>query len=557
MGRALTDVRATQDEGGRSAPGEGAQAAPAEGGQARLPGSGYVATGQRRRPAADQLAQVSAAAASLRAELAPKALWHRHRLFTIATILSFIPRILATLAFRPALLTADSFLYMREAVTGSLGLIRPSGYPFFLSLFSWLPHPLLLVTTAQHLMGIAIAAIVYGLLRYWGLPGWGACLAALPTLFDSHELALESFVLPDTLFCLVIMAGTALLLTRRAPRPWQCAAAALLFAYACLLRGNGLPLIVVVAVFLLVRRVGWKALTAAALAFAVPLAAYLLDFHAQYGRYNLTESDGMFLWSRTTSFANCAVIKPPADLRALCPDRDTSVFPARPAAPWSLTALLAEPTPSDYLWAGNAWWRHDAHPGINAYNNSLAMQFAVRAIEAQPFAYARVVGENVALTFLTTDRPLGVSDMTFTRYPRIARLPAAYQDDIRAYAGTTSNTTAVFPYAYFMLLYQQPVYFPGVIFLLIVLAGLYFVVRDWRQLGGPQLLPWGLAAASILLPAMLTQSLYRYTIVAIPLSCLALGLGFATRRGQARQGLAASSARSEAGPTASPAGGGQ
>jgi hypothetical protein len=493
-----------------------------------------VRTRELQVSAAGLLGSATAIASRLGAELTPRALWSRHRLMTIAVVVSLIPRILAGLAYRPALLTADSFVYMQEAVSGRLGEIRPAGYPWFLSLFGWLPHPLLVVTTAQHIMGIAVAAIVYGLLRYWGLPGWGACLAALPTLFNSHEVALESFILPDTLFCLVVLAATALLLSRRTPRPWQCALAALLLAYATVLRGNGLPLIAIVAVFMLIRRVGWKSLAAACVAFAVPVALYMVAFHSQYGRYNLTESDGMFLWSRTTSFANCAVIKPPADLLPLCPNRSTSVAPASPAPPWSVGALLAEPTPSDYLWASDAWWRHDARPGINAYNNSLGLRFAERAIAAQPLDYARVVAENVMLTFLTTDRPVGVSDMTFTPQPRIASLPSYYQHYIHAYTGTTSNTRAFFPYAYFVLLYQEPVYFPGVIFLLVTLAGLYFVLRAWRRLGGMQLLPWALAAASIVLPAMLTQSLYRYTIMAIPLACLAVGLGFATRRSAAR-----------------------
>ena len=116
------------------------------------------------------------------------------------------------------------------------------------------------MTTLQHLMGIAIAVIVYALLRYWGLPGWGASLAALPTLFDAREIALESYILPDTVFCLAILVTVALLLTRRTPRPWQCAAAGLLMAYASILRGNGIPLVVIVAAFMLIRRVGWRAL---------------------------------------------------------------------------------------------------------------------------------------------------------------------------------------------------------------------------------------------------------------------------------------------------------
>ena len=111
----------------------------------------------------------------------------------------------------------------------------------------------------------------------------------------------------------------------------------------------------------------------------------------------------MFLWSRTMSFANCAIIKPPADLVPLCPQNQPG-HPTSPAPAWSVSALLNERSPADYLWAPGAWYRHDAHPGINAYNNKLATQFAERAILAQPLDYLKTVGKEVFLTFFATDR---------------------------------------------------------------------------------------------------------------------------------------------------------
>ncbi len=485
------------------------------------------------RAAISPQAAMSAArrAAALRASragatIAPRSLWRSHRLFVILVLLSLLPRILAAAAFRPALLTADSFLYMKGAVTGIPGNIRPSGYSYFLRLFHGLPHTLLLVTTAQHLMGIGVAVIVYGLLRYWGLPGWGACLAALPTLFDARQIALESYILPDTLFCLVIMLAVALLLTKRTPRVWQCACAALLLAYASVLRGNGIPLVVAVAVFMLVRKVGWKALTVAAVVFAVPLLGYVGLFHRQYGQYNITSSDGIFLWSRTTSFANCAIIKPPPDLVPLCPDKEKSVaVPARTPA-WSVGALLSEPAPAKYLWASDVWWRHDADPGINARNNKLGLDFALDAIKAQPLDYLKVSARDVLLVFLATDRPQSQASLAFSTAPRISSLPSYYVSDLAKYAHTSGNTHAVNPYAFFMLLYQQPVYFPGIVFLLVLLTGLAGVIRNWRRWGGVQALPWVLAAISIVSPALVTQALYRYMIVAVPLACLAAGLAF-------------------------------
>jgi hypothetical protein len=460
------------------------------------------------------------------AALAPRALWRDHRLFTILVALALVPRVLAALAFRPALLTTDSFLYMIEAAQGTLGQIRPSGYSLLLDLLQPLPHPLLAVTIVQHLMGIAIAVTVYGMLRYWGLPAWGASLAALPTLFDPRQIALESYILPDTLYNLMLLLAAALLLTKRTPRLWQCALAGLFVSYVSVLRGNGLPLALIFAAFILIRRVGWRAFTAAAVTFAVPLLIYVLTFQAAYGQLNITESDGLFLWSRTTSFANCAIIKPPKELAPLCPNREKNVAPAGPAPAWSVTALLSEPTPADYLWAPDAWWRHDRYPGVNNYNNKLGMRFAIDAIEAQPLDYLRVSARDVLLLFLENDRPLTKTTMSFTATPHLARLPSFYAQDEFQYAGSRSNTYLVQPYAYFLFLYQEPVYFPGIVFFLVVVAGLAGVARQWRNWGGMAALPWALAVASIVLPALLTQSLYRYTIAAIPLACLAAGLTF-------------------------------
>jgi hypothetical protein len=516
--------------------------------------AGDAADGTGRRPLRDftwDPAAVTAWARGIAAAARPRALWRQHRPITILVLLSLLPRVLAALAFRPALLTADSFLYMQEATTGVLGVIRPSGYSLFLALLRPLPDTLLAVTTVQHLMGIAIAVIVYGLLRYRGLPAWGASLAAAPTLFDPREIALESFILPDTLYCLAIMVAVALLLTFRTPRPWQCAAAGLLFAYVAVLRGNGLPLLLLVAAFLLVRRVGWRALVAGAVACAVPLLGYALLFDAQHGQFNFTDSDGIFLWSRTTSFANCAIIKPPPKLQPLCPNRETSVrVPAHTPA-WSIPALVNAPTPADYLWASDVWWRHDAHPGIDAYNNKLGLEFALDAIKAQPLDYLRVSASNVLLLFLANDRPQTQATMSFTMKPHIAVLPSYYRHYLSAYAGTTTNTHPVQPYAYFLLLYQQPVWFTGVAFFLVVLAGLVGVLRRWRSWGGPAALPWALAVLSIVLPALITQSLYRYTIVAIPLACLAAGLAFVRPAGSAAgvsDGAAAALPASGSGP---------
>jgi hypothetical protein len=457
------------------------------------------------------------------------ALWRDHRLITVAVAMSLIPRLLAMLAFRPALFTPDSFAYLAEGAHPNLSQWHPSGYPLFLWLLSPF-HSLLLVTALQHLIGVAIAVVVYALLRRWGLPGWGATLAACPTLIDSRQVALESSILPDTCYALLLTAAVAVALIRRAPGPArpvpaQCAVAGALLFGAAILRGNGTPEMLALLAVLAVWRAGLRAMAAAAIAFTLPLLAYMGLFAAKYGNYALTNSDGMFMWSRTMSFADCSVIRPPAGLRMLCPDRQPD--PPRPAGPWSVPAMLGSPTPAAYLWAPGAWWRKDAQPGFNAANNALALHFSLDAIRAQPAGYARTVASGVMLTFLATDRTLNVRQLHFTPAPDVVALDRSQRRHLEAYGHVGSDTHPVEPYAYFLYLYQEPVYFPGIVFGLVLAAGLAGAARQWRRGGGPPALPWAVAALGIVVPVAVHEYHYRYAITVIPVACLAAGLAFA------------------------------
>ncbi len=462
-------------------------------------------------------------ARSVTASVAPAALWRNHRLFTIVACLSVIPRVIAALGFKPALLIQDSFDYMAEGVhLTPLSQLRPEGYPLLLRVLEPF-HSLLLVTTLQHLMGIGLAVIIYAVLRTRGLPAWGATLACVPTLFDSRQIWLESSILPDTLFTFVLMIAVAILIVRPRPAIWQAVIVGLLVAWASIIRGNGAPVFVIILIYLIIQRAGWRVLTACVAACAVPLAGYALMFYSEYGQLNITNSSGMFLWSRTMSFANCSIIKPPADLRALCPDAQPD-HPTSPAPPWSLSALLNERTPADYLWAKGAWYEVDKHPGINARNNKLAMEFAERAILAQPTGYLKAVGEGVFLTFFATDRSEAYLSDHFTVAPHVTTLAPYQKHDEARYAHTTSNTHVVQPWAFFMFLYQLPVWFPGWLFCAVIIAGLVLLIRRWRGWGKYAALAWGVAVVNLVVPIAAHELDYRYALSAVPFACLAVGL---------------------------------
>ncbi len=484
------------------------------------------------------------------ADLTPAALWRNHRLFTIVACVSLIPRVIAALGFKPALLIQDSFSYLAEGVhLTPLSQLRPAGYPLMLRVLEPF-HSLLLVTTLQHLMGIGLGVIIYGVLRTRGLPAWGATLAAVPTLFDSRQIWLESSILPDTLFTLVLMIAVAILIVRPKPTTWQAVIVGLLVSWASVIRGNGAPIIVIILAFLLIQRVGWKVFTACLAAFAVPLLGYALIFFSEYGQLNITNSSGMFLWSRTMSFANCAIIKPPADLLPLCPNAQPD-HPTSPAPAWSVDALLNERTPADYLWAPGAWYRTDAHPGINAYNNKLATQFAERAILAQPVDYAKTVGEGVLLTFSATDRSEAYLSDHFTMAPHVTTLAPYMKSDEHKYAHTTSNTHVVQPWAFFMFLYQLPVWFPGWVFFMVMAGGLVLLIGRWRGWGRYAGLAWGVAVVNLVVPIAAVELDYRYALSAVPFACLALGLACIKKPGP--RAITASAASAATATSAAPA----
>jgi Ca2+/Na+ antiporter len=489
----------------------------------------------------------SAWAASARASLKPTALWRNHRLYVIAACVSVIPRVIAALGFKPALLIQDSFSYMKQSIQLlPLAELRPAGYPLMLHALQPF-HSLLLVTTVQHVMGILLGTIIYAVLRTRGLPAWGAVLAAAPTLFDSRQIWLESSILPDTLFTLVLMIAVAILIVRPKPAIWQAVIVGLLVSYASVIRGNGAPVFVVILIFMLIMRVGWKVFAACVVAFVVPLAVYVAIFFSDHGQLNITNSSGLFLWSRTMSFANCSVIKPPPSLVQLCPQNQPD-GPTVSAPAWSIPALLGERTPADYLWDAGAWYRVDAHPGVNAYNNKLGMEFAERAILAQPAAYLKTVGKEVLETFFTTDRQTDYLAMQFTVTPHVDPEAAYMAYWEHRYAYTKENTHLHQPWAYLMFLYQEPVWFPGAVFFFVVVSGLVLLIRRWRGWGRYAFLAWGVAIVNLVLPIAAHELDYRYAISAVPFACLALGMTFV------RKPVASAAAAASVAPAA-PAGG--
>ena len=395
-----------------------------------------------------------------------------HRPFLAVLGVAAALRVVVMLGYPSAMFFNDSYNYMTDAVTRSPDIVRSDGYPLFL--YVLLPfHSLVLITGLQAAMGLAMGAGIYAVLRRRGLPWWGATIPALPVLFDVFELQLEHMVAADLLFYGLITAVLVLLCWWDRPPLAVAVIAGLATGYATTVRSVGEPLLIIVLAGMLARRMGWRRIAATAAAGIAPIAGYMLWFHSHTGQYALNESTGTFLYSRVSSFSDCARMNPPADLRVLCDPRPPSERPN------SQEYLWANDTPLAKLTGTNNIYRFTPHI------ESLTMRFAERAILAQPLDYARVVAKDTLTTFGWTRENTGNSignlegsGSKFRFEPTVLAVPGWVTTDpvnaraARDYGGADyGRPSVVQPWARFLWAYQKVVYLRGLFLFLFVLAG--------------------------------------------------------------------------------------
>ncbi|GAA3200928.1 hypothetical protein [Actinocorallia longicatena] len=440
----------------------------------------------------------------------------RHRVFLAVLAVAFALRVITTLGFRWALWFSDSYDYLDVAIHPRPDPVRTFGYPFLLMVLKPF-HSVGVVVALQHLMGLAVGVIIYGLLRRphlfrgRGLPAWIAALATVPVLLDGNQIQLEHLVLSDAAFELMIVGAVAIILWRPVPT-WKAGIyAGLLLAAASLTRTVALPLFLVLVVYLVVRRVNWWVLAAAAAAVVVPLAGYAGWYSAENGKFALSGSDGVFLYSRTMTFADCDKFldELPPDETPLC----TRTPPSK------------RPVSHFYVWEEEQIFRY---PGgtFASYKSDLARDFAKKAIMAQPGDYARTVLRDFGRTF-TWGRPVYPDPKTYGQYlfPKgDVGIRPGREGIVARYDSQKRGTRVVEPYAGFMRGYQKIVRLPGTLLGVILLVGLAGIVRRWREFGGYALLPWSVAMALLVIPPATVLFDYRYVLPAVPFAIVAAAM---------------------------------
>ncbi|HUR09066.1 MAG TPA: hypothetical protein VM347_41460, partial [Nonomuraea sp.] len=291
----------------------------------------------------------------------------RHGWFLAVLTLGTALRVITMLGYRPALWFPDSYTYVVTIFHPRPDLVRPAGYSAFMKALEPF-HSFGAITAAQHLLGLATGVLVYRCARR--APRWVATLATVPVLLDAYQIELEHLLVSDALFMFLVVAAIALTL---ADRP-VVIAVGLLLAAATLTRTVGQPLIVIVAAwFLLRRRVGLAGVVV--VAALAPVIAYGGWFYATYHRVGIVGANGAFLYARTMSFADCAKMEPPPDLKVLCDSRP----PDR------------RPPSQEYIWAKDSPLVALPDITFTQETDELAGRFASLAIREQPLDYAASV----------------------------------------------------------------------------------------------------------------------------------------------------------------------
>ncbi|MFI6321779.1 hypothetical protein ACIBG8_29895 [Nonomuraea sp. NPDC050556] len=426
---------------------------------------------------------------------APAATRGGHRVFAVVLAVAALLRVVMMLAYDTAqVYWYDSFTYMDNALhLRPPGAFHPAGYSAFL----WFFRDVRVVAGVQHALGLGIGLLIYALLRRKGLPGWGAALATVPVLFNPAFLRLEHAVLSETLLILLIVGAVTALMWEERPSPRLAAAAGLLIACAALTRTAAAPLLGLLVLFLLVRRAGPRPVVALTLAGALPLLAYAGWFAQHHGRFALSGSDGIALWARTMTFADCSVIEPSPVIKGLCPN-GTVVDAA-----------------SEYVWAPGASLNRLG--GDRFQYNALAREFAVKAILAQPFDYLRDVASDASLAFTLTPVAHPKRVVPALGYPvgswGLPEEHALIGQVRRSYDPGIKGLSSVQPWVSVLNAVPYPWLLHGPLFGIMLLVGV-------RRVS----LPWLASVFLFLGPIAALDFDHRYLLPAIPLACVAAAL---------------------------------
>src|SRR6266550_8509387 len=107
----------------------------------------------------------------------------------------------------------------------------------------------------------------------------------------------------DVPFLFLLTLAVTLLLWDPAPSLRRCLFVGALLGVAEIVRSVGLPLLAVFAVYMIIKRVSWRKVAATIVVCLIPVFGYAGLFYVEHGQFAMTDSTGVFLYSRVMTFA--------------------------------------------------------------------------------------------------------------------------------------------------------------------------------------------------------------------------------------------------------------
>ena len=401
----------------------------------------------------------------------PAAALRRHWLAIALLTAGLVLRVLTQLAYRPALFYIDSERYLYDAQG-----MDPVGYKGPLRAILSVAN-FDAVAAVQHLLGLAMAVLLYVLLLRRGVSRWLAALAIAPVLLDAYQLQNEQSVMPGTWFEALIVAGLAILAWRPAAGWRRVVAAGVVLGASATVAQVGEALILPGVIYLIAAGGGWRPVLGKAAAFcaafALPILAYCTVSYLVAGDFFLSHTGVTSFYGRAAATVDCATIKLTPPERGMCPDHAQQAHGA------------------DWLEYGDGspiapYYAHLPRAEVD----SLLSDFNHRVLAQQPLRLLRAYGRDAVKLFaLTRDTSPGDTPISrwqfqtsFPYFPPHASV-GVIDTAVGRYGG---GTPAVWrPVAAFLRAYQlDGGYTPGPLLLLVTVAGvagsLTLVRRRWR-----------------------------------------------------------------------------
>ncbi len=452
-----------------------------------------------------------AAPASQATRLASAAAAARQHWLAIALLAAgLVLRVLAEFSYRPALFYIDSVKYLYNSAGND-----PEGYKAPLRAILFVAN-LDTVTAIQHLLGLAMAVVIYVLLLRRGASRWLAALAIAPVLLDAYQLQQEQTIMPTTWFEALLVAGLAILLWRPDPGWRRVIVAGLVLGASATVWQAGEALVLPAVIYLLAAGGGWRRAVgraaAVCVAFALPILAYSTGSYLTGGPFGLSHQGVTSLYGRTAAAVDCATIKLTAAERAICPDATQQAH----GDDW-LAFNPDSPVQAIYRTQPRA----EVNSTVTSFNSSVLKQQPLRILAD----YGRDVLKLYAVTRHTAPGDPPITRWQFAKsFPYFT--PHATKQEVRAIVDQFGGgqPTVWRPVADFLHHYQLDGGFtPGPLLALFTIAGLagslLALVRRrldprTRQLALACLLCFG-SAACLLLVADIFVFSWRYQVPAL------------------------------------------